>query len=226
MQGFPVPEQCAMTTMEFIEKNKVIAICRKVYGDDLLYLAEALKKGGIKMMEMTFDQQDPRCLDKTGESINAVFRNFGDEMKIGAGTVLTKEQVTAAKQAGAEYIISPNTDPEIIRFTKQNGLVSIPGAMTPTEIVSAHKEGADIVKLFPSSTLGFQYIKDILAPISNVKLCATGGVNEENSKKFLELGFAALGIGGRLCDKKCIAEGAFNVITERAKVFSAIVNER
>lgn len=214
-----------MTTVEFIERHKIITICRKVYGDPLLKLAEALYAGGLKLMEMTFDQQDPACLDKTAEAIRAVKERVGNDMLIGAGTVLTPSQVIAAKQAGAKYIISPNTDPHVIEVTKHSGLASIPGAMTPSEIISAHHNGADIVKLFPATYLGFDYIKDILGPISNVKLCATGGVNEENAPKYLEMGFSALGIGGRLCDKKCIAAGDYNTITARAKIFTALINE-
>ena len=144
-------------------------------------------------------------------------------MMFGAGTVLTREQVKAAADAGACYIISPNTDADVITYTKELGLVSIPGAMTPSEIMNAHNLGADIVKLFPSGYLGFRYIRDILAPISHVKLCATGGVSEENWGEYLSLGFAGAGISGRLCDKKCIESGDFAEITRRAKVFSDMV---
>ena len=169
-----------MNTLEFIQENKVITICRKVYGEDLLNLAGALKAGGVKLIEVTFDQADPDCIAKTSEAIRSLCEQYGDEMMFGAGTVLTKEQVKAAADAGARYIISPNIDPEVIRYTKELGLVSMPGAMTPSEIISAHNLGADIVKLFPAGYLGFGYIKDILGPISHVKLCATGGVNEAN----------------------------------------------
>ena len=211
-----------MNTLEFIQENKVITICRKVYGEDLLRLAAALYEGGVKLIEVTFDQADPDCVEKTAEAIRSLCAAFGDRMMFGAGTVLTREQVKAAAEAGARYIISPNTDASVILFTKELGLVSIPGAMTPSEIITAHNLGADIVKLFPSGYLGFSYIKDILAPISHVKLCATGGVNEENWGEYLDLGFAGAGISGRLCDKKCIAAGDFAEITRRAKVFMDI----
>ena len=211
-----------MNTLEFIQENKVITICRKVYGEDLLRLAAALYDGGVKLIEVTFDQADPDCVEKTAEAIRSLCAAFGDRMMFGAGTVLTREQVKAAAEAGARYIISPNTDASVILFTKELGLVSIPGAMTPSEIITAHNLGADIVKLFPSGYLGFRYIKDILAPISHVKLCATGGVNEENWGEYLDLGFAGAGISGRLCDKKCIAAGDFAEITRRAKVFMDI----
>ena len=211
-----------MNTLEFIQENKVITICRKVYGEDLLRLAAALYEGGVKLIEVTFDQADPDCVEKTAEAIRSLCAAFGDRMMFGAGTVLTREQVKAAAEAGARYIISPNTDAAVILFTKELGLVSIPGAMTPSEIITALNLGADIVKLFPSCYLGFRYIKDILAPISHVKLCATGGVNEENWGEYLDLGFAGAGISGRLCDKKCIAAGDFAEITRRAKVFMDI----
>ena len=167
-----------MNTLDFISQNKVITICRRVYGEDLLKLADALYAGGIKMIEVTFDQADPDCIEKTGECIRALCDRFGDKMMFGAGTVLNAEQVEAAAKAGARYIISPNVDADVIAKTKELGLVSMPGAMTPSEILTAHKLGADIVKLFPAGYLGFGYIKDILGPISHVKLCATGGVTE------------------------------------------------
>ncbi len=211
-----------MNTLEFVQSNKVITICRKVYGKDLENLAGALVAGGVKLIEVTFDQADPDCVKKTAECIHMLCEKYGDSMMFGAGTVLTKEQVKAAAEAGGRYIISPNTDPEVISYTKELGLVSIPGAMTPSEIMTAHNLGADIVKLFPAGSLGFKYIKDILAPISHVKLCATGGVTEENWGDYLDLGFVGAGISSRLCDKKCIAAGDFDEITRRAQAFTDI----
>lgn len=214
-----------MNTLEFITQNKVITICRKVYGRELLRLAEALYAGGVRMIEVTFDQADPDCIQKTADSILALNEQFGDKMMFGAGTVLTTEQVVAAQQAGARYIISPNVDADVIAKTKELRLVSMPGAMTPSEILTAHKLGADIVKLFPAGYLGFGYIKDILGPISHVKLCATGGVTEENWGKYLDFGFVGAGISSRLCDKKCIAAGDFGEITRRARVFTNITQD-
>lgn len=211
-----------MNTLEFIQENKVITICRKVYGEDLLNLAGALKAGGVKLMEVTFDQADPDCIAKTSEAIHSLCEKYGDEMMFGAGTVLTKEQVKAAADAGARYIISPNIDPEVIRYTKELGLVSMPGAMTPSEIICAHNLGADIVKLFPAGYLGFGYIKDILGPISHVKLCATSGVNETTWPEYLKYGFVGAGISSRLCDEKLIAAGDFAEITRRAQAFTDI----
>lgn len=211
-----------MNTLDFITDNKIITICRRVYGMDLLRLADALYTGGVRMIEVTFDQADPDCIAKTCDSIRALFDHFGDKMMFGAGTVLTPDQVKNAADAGARYIISPNVDVDVIAATKALGLVSMPGAMTPSEILAAHKLGADIVKLFPATYLGFGYIKDILGPISHIKLCATGGVTEENWGTYLDCGFAGAGISSRLCDKKCIATGNFGEITRRARAFMDI----
>lgn len=211
-----------MTTVEFIEKYKIICICRKIYGSELLELAHALHDGGIRMMEVTFDQADPDCIRETTEAIRMLNDEFGQEMSIGAGTVLSAAQVEAAKDAGANYIISPNTNLSVIRRTKELGLVSIPGAMTPTEILTAHDEGADLVKLFPTVRLGTGYFKDILGPISHVKLLGTGGLTEENIKEYFDLGMVGAGISGRLVDKKLRQAGDFDQITERAKAFMRI----
>ena len=209
----------------FIEKHKVITICRRLYGEELLNLVKALHQGGINLVEVTFDQSDVDGIKKTSEAIHMLVENFGKEMAIGAGTVVTKEQVKAAKDAGGSYIISPNVDVEIIKYTKELGLVSMPGAMTPSEILTAHNAGADFVKLFPAGYLGLDYIKNIIAPISHVKLVATGGVTEENLLEYLKLDFAGVGISGRLTDKKLIALGNFQEFTKRAQVFSNIVTE-
>ena len=112
-----------MNTVEYIEKYKVICICRRIYGEDLLRLARALNKGGVRMMEVTFDQADPDGIRKTAEAIRMLKREMKDSMKFGAGTVLNCEQVQAAFDAGAEYIISPNTNEAVIRRTRELGMV-------------------------------------------------------------------------------------------------------
>lgn len=210
---------------EFIEKNKVIAICRGTYGEDLINLVSALKEGGVKLVEVTFDQGDAECLTKTAEAISLLVKEFGEEVRIGAGTVLSIQQVQAAYQAGAEYIISPNTNPEVIKQTKELKLISIPGAFSPSEIISAHEAGADFVKLFPVRALGMGYVKDILGPINHIKLIATAGVTPENLPDYLELGFSGAGISGYLTDKHLIKTSDFNTIKEHAREMMAIVNQ-
>ena len=206
----------------WITRHKIIAICRKIYGNELARLTEALAAGGIKLIEVTFDQADPTHMEKTARAIELVKERSGGEVLPGAGTVMTADQVDVAKAAGAAYIISPNSDEAVIHRTKEGGLVSIPGAMTPTEIAAAHNCGADFVKLFPTSLLGPDYVKAISAPISQVKLVATGGVTEDNLLTYLKLGMVGAGVSGRLTDKKLIAEGNFAEIRRRAAVFAAI----
>jgi len=206
-----------------IQQTGVIAICRKIYGEDLLRLADALEQGGVQLMEVTFDQSDPHCLERTADAIDALCARYPN-MRFGAGTVLTREQVDAAKRAGGEFIISPNTDLDVIRYTKQLGLVSIPGSMTPSEIVSAHQAGADYVKLFPAATLGLKYIKDISAPINHVKLIATGGISTDNFGDYLRAGCRGAGISSSLCDKARIQAGDWASFTAAARSLVSTFN--
>lgn len=211
-----------MNTLGLFREKKIVVIVRGTYGEDLRKLAHALYDGGIRLMEVTFDQKDPDCLKRTPEAIRLLNSEFGGDFEAGAGTVLTRAQVKAAFDAGARFIISPNTNADVISFTKELGLVSIPGAMTPTEILAAHDAGADLVKLFPAATLGARYIKDILAPISHVDILATAGITEANFEEFLTLGLKGAGISGRLTDKKLIAAGDWAEFTARAKAFVEI----
>ena len=214
----------ASSLRERILSNGMIAICRKIYGEDLLNLAQALYEGGVRQMEVTFDQKDPDCLRHTAEAIETLRRHFPD-MDCGAGTVLSREQVDAAQQAGGTFIVSPNVDVDVITYTKAKGMASIPGAMTPSEIMTAHNAGADIVKLFPADCLGTEYIRGIRAPISHVPLLATGGVTEENFASFLQAGCCGAGLGGTLCKADWIRDGRWKDLTELAAEFSRIFRE-
>lgn len=209
-----------------LERSKIVAIVRGTFGDDLIKLARALNAGGIRFLEVTFVQNADDCIERTAAAIRSLTEAVPEDMHIGAGTVLTAEQVQAAHAAGAQYIISPNVNERVIRRTKELGLVSIPGAMTPSEICTAHELGADIVKLFPFGDLGIKYVKDIRAPLSHIKLMATAGINEENLGEALDAGFCSAGVSGRLTDKKLIAEGNFAELARRASVFTAIAGSR
>ena len=136
---------------------------------------------------------------------------------------MTEAQLKLAAEAGAEYIISPNVDTAIIRATKAVGLISIPGAFTPSEIAGAYQAGADFVKLFPAGDLGVSYLKAIRAPISHVKLMAVGGINEGNAAAFLKAGAVGLGVGGNLAKRAWIEAGEFDKLTEAAKAMTAAV---
>jgi 2-dehydro-3-deoxyphosphogluconate aldolase/(4S)-4-hydroxy-2-oxoglutarate aldolase len=211
-------------TIEFIKEHKVCVICRGLYGDVLIKTIGALREGGVRLVEVTFDQADPDAVEKTSGAIRTIKEAYPD-MKIGSGTVTKIEHVIATKEAGGEFCLSPNTDADVINATKAAGLVSIPGAMTATEIIRAHQLGADIVKVFPAGFLGTGYIKDMRGPINNVLFLATAGVNEENFKSFLDAGYIGAGISSRLIDKKVIAAGDFAELTRRAKVFCQIAAE-
>ena len=208
--------------VDLILDKKIIAIVRGTYGVDLENLATALYEGGIRFIEVTFDQKDPDCLKKTSDAIKMLNTLFEGDLYVGAGTVLTEEQVCIAHEAGAKYIVSPNTNAKVIAATKKLGMISIPGAMTPTEILQAHDLGADFVKLFPAASLGLNYIKDILTPISHVNLIATAGITEDNFAQYLKAGIKGAGISGRLADKKLIADKNWSELTHRAQTFVSI----
>ena len=210
--------------VKFIEDHKTLVICRGIYGDDLLRLITALHAGGIMMAEVTFDQADPSAISKTGQAIKMLKENFPD-MKIGSGTVTCVEHVVATKEAGGEFCLSPNVNLEVIKKSKELGLVSIPGSLTPTEILQAHDAGADIVKVFPAGWLGLKYLKDVKGPINHVKFMAAAGVNEENYADFLKAGYCSAGISGRLLDKEMIAQENYAELTRRAQVFTKIAKE-
>ena len=197
--------------------SKVIAIVRGIYGEDCLKLAKALYKGGIRMLEVTFDQRNVELQEKTAETIRLLCDQMGDQMSFGAGTVTSVEMVQLAKKAGAQFIISPNTKEAVIKETLSLGMVSIPGAMTPTEVIDAYEYGADYVKVFPAGNLGPSYMKSLCAPISQVPMLAVGGVDEKTEKAFIEAGAVGVGIGGRLANKAMVAAGNFDQITALAK---------
>lgn len=200
-----------------VEEKKVIAIIRGVDPDKSLQVAKALYAGGIRMIEVTFDQKDEAKQAGTAESIRRIAEYFGGEVLVGAGTVTSVKLVEMAAQAGAQYIISPDSCQEVIEKTRELGLVSMPGALTPTDILNAHRWGADFVKLFPIGTLGTAYIKAIKAPINHIKLLAVGGVNPDNITEYLDAGCCGAGIGGNLVNKKWIQAGEFDKITQTAR---------
>lgn len=214
-----------MTTMDWILQNRMIAIVRSLGSGPMETLAEALYAGGVRLMEVTFAQAKPETWKDTAESIRRIGDRFAGRMLAGAGTVLTEEQLHMAADAGALYIISPNTDERIIRETKRLGLVSLPGALTPTEIMAARNAGADAVKVFPAGNLGPAYIRAIRAPLSHVPLLAVGGVNEQNCAEFIRAGCAGVGVGGNLVNKQWIADGEFAKITALAQDYTRALSE-
>ena len=209
--------------LECVKNEKIIAIVRGIQPEKCVSVAEALCKGGIHMMEITFDQSNPDALETTTASIASVIHKFGKDIRVGAGTVMTVEQVQMAAKAGAEYIISPNTKEPVLRETLRLGLVSMPGALTPTETAFAHECGADFVKIFPSGNLGPGYIKALKAPLKHIKFLGVGGITPENIPDYLNAGCTGFGIGGNLVSASWAEAGEYEKITEAARAFCRAV---
>lgn len=208
--------------IELILKEKLIAIVRGIEADKCLMLADALYKGGFRLMEITFDQKKAESWATTADTISAIVEKYEGRMEVGAGTVVSTELVELAAKAGSKFIISPDVNLNVINRTNELGLVSIPGALTPTEIMSAYNAGADFVKLFPVADLGINYIKAVRAPVSHVPMLAVGGVNEKNLQSYLDVGILGAGIGGNLVNKAWIEAGAYEKITELARTMVEI----
>lgn len=183
---------------ETIASEKVIAIIRGVYGQDCLRLCSALDEGGIHLIEVTYDQLRPELHAQTDAAIAAINSGLGGRVLAGAGTVTSPALVERAVAAGAQYIISPDMNPAVIARTRELGAVSIPGALTPTEIQAAHLAGADFVKVFPANIMGPAYIKSVRAPLSHIKLLAVGGMNASTVGDYIRAGACGVGVGGAL----------------------------
>ena len=205
-----------MDVLNFIYTHKIVAISRQVYGDGLLKAAEKLIEKGVRLLEVTFDQNSAECLVDTPESIRLIKTRLGDQICVGAGTVMTCEQARAAQQAGADFALAPNVDCEVIAEIKKLGLIAVPGALTPSEIATAYNAGADIVKVFPVANLGADYLKAIRGPLNHIPLMAVGGVNASNLKSFLDAGCCSAGIGSNLISKKRVQAGEFSAISQAA----------
>jgi len=207
-------------TIEQIEKNKVIVIVCGVEKEKLIPMCQAIYDGGLRLIECTYDASGKISDEEIAGNIKMLAEYFEGKMLVGAGTVLTEKQVELTKKAGGKFIISPDTNPDIIKKTKEEELVSIPGALTPSEITQANRSGADFVKIFPMDMMGVKYIKDLKAPLSHVKMLAVGGVTADNMKDYLEAGASGVGIGSGVVNKKQISENNFEEITKLARNYS------
>ena len=209
--------------IDAVLNEKLVVIVRGVPSDKLLPMCEAMYKGGVRLLEITYSADGSVSDEETAKNIAMLSKNFEGRMYIGAGTVLTEKQVELTAGAGGKFIISPDTNPDVIRKTKELGLVSMPGALTPTEIQRAHLSGADFVKLFPVTNMGSGYVKAVNAPLNHIKLLAVGGISESNMAEYLEAGVCGFGLGANIVDKKAIADGNYDAITELAKKYTSIL---
>jgi len=202
-----------MTPLSHILENKVVAIVRGANPKNLLQIARALHAGGIRTMEITLNS--PGAL----ASIEEISAAMGEQLLVGAGTVLDPETARAALLAGARYIISPTLNKATIRMTKRYGAVSIPGAFTATEILTAYEHGGDIIKVFPAS-IGATYFRDIAGPLPFIPLMPTGGVTVDNIKDFHKAGAVAFGLGSALVDtSREVTDEYLDQLTAKARQF-------
>jgi 2-dehydro-3-deoxyphosphogluconate aldolase/(4S)-4-hydroxy-2-oxoglutarate aldolase len=190
-----------------IKKEKVICILRGISIEQVVPIAEALHKGGIRLMEIA-------CNTKNAlKMIEKVSQTMADKMIIGAGTVINKKACKEVLSAGAKFIIAPNVAPDVISFCVAKDVAVIPGAMTPTEIVNANQLGATMVKIFPAAYLGTGYIKQIRGPIDNVDFVAVGGIGMENISEFLSAGYCAAGLGSTLVPRTAVEKTNWDELT-------------
>ncbi|MBQ8963818.1 MAG: bifunctional 4-hydroxy-2-oxoglutarate aldolase/2-dehydro-3-deoxy-phosphogluconate aldolase [Clostridia bacterium] len=212
-----------MTPLEYVQQRKVVAIVRGLAPEYIVRLGHAFEAGGIGLMEVTYNQRAPETWRDTANAIEAVAKEFGDRLLVGAGTVITLEQVRMTYEAGGRYLVTPTTQPDIIRAGKALGLGLYPGAFTATEILTAWEAGADAVKVFPAGSLGPAYIKAVRAPLSHIPLMAVGGVNDKNAGDFIKAGCVGVGVGGNLVNKEWIENGEWDRITDLAKSYMEAV---
>ncbi len=196
-------------------KLKVVAVIRMKDADKLYRVIEAVERGGIKAIEITMTV--PGALG----IIRSIALRKNPGVFIGAGTVLDAETAAAVIEAGAEFVVSPVTDPALIHECGRRGVLVAPGAFTPTEIMNAWNEGADIVKVFPATSLGPHYIKDLRGPLPHIRLMPTGGVSQENARDFIAAGACCVGIGTALLDAKIIAEERWDELAGNAAALTA-----
>ena len=190
-----------MTALSQILNHKIVAILRGMPPKEIMNIANALYDGGIRILEITLNSENALPV------IEQLSHAFKDKMLIGAGTVLNTAGAANAINAGAAFLISPSLDIAVIKAAKDAGVVSIPGAFTPTEILGAHNSGADIVKIFPC--LDAAYVKNILAPLNHIRVMPTGGIDASNIKTFASTGAVAFGIGSALVNSKATVDETY-----------------
>jgi 2-dehydro-3-deoxyphosphogluconate aldolase/(4S)-4-hydroxy-2-oxoglutarate aldolase len=204
---------------EQLERSRVVAIMRRVDERAAVAIAEALVRGGIATLEVTCDS--PGAMDM----IRVISQELGERAFVGAGTVLDEATAREALDAGARFLVSPHLDADLIRSFAERDVPWIPGAFTPTEILTAWRAGAIVVKVFPAGPVGPGYIKDVLGPLRDVPLLPTGGVSLDNAAAFLQAGAWGLGMGSALVDNRLVLAGNFDEIESRARRLSRLVTQ-
>jgi 2-dehydro-3-deoxyphosphogluconate aldolase / (4S)-4-hydroxy-2-oxoglutarate aldolase len=202
-----------------IGESGIVAVMRATSGELLADVAESLLAGGVEIMEVTFTV--PRAI----EVLRRVADRLGSRILLGAGTVLDPETARAALLEGAQFIVSPTVNTDVIKLCRRYDKLVMPGALTPTEVLTAWEAGADIVKIFPSDVTGPKYLKALAGPLPQVRMMPTGGVNLQTAGDFLRAGAFALGVGGSLVDPKAVADGDLAKIESLARRFVEVVRK-
>jgi len=206
-------------TLDEMTRTGIVAVVRAPESGRLVQVAEALCNGGVTCVEITMTT--PNAL----EVIRAAVREIGERACIGVGTVLDPETARAAILAGAEFVVAPTLNEEVIRIAHRYSKPVVPGAFTPTEILRAWEAGADVVKVFPASVGGPAYFRALKGPLPHIKLSPTGGVNLNTAGEFIRAGAEFLGVGTELVAKEDVAKGNFDALRDRATQYIAIVND-
>ncbi len=205
-------------TLKTIFENKAVAVIRMNDSAKLIKVAEAIYKGGVQSVEITMTV--PGAL----KIIEEASKTVGDFINIGVGSVLNRQTANDAISAGAKYVVSPVFKPEIVQEAKKHNIPVMPGAFSPTEILTAFEAGADVVKVFPADIVGMAFFKGVLAPMPHLKLMPTGGVSLTNAGDWIKAGACAVGVGSALLDKKAIAEENYSLLTQNAEKLIASIN--
>ncbi|WP_336773830.1 bifunctional 4-hydroxy-2-oxoglutarate aldolase/2-dehydro-3-deoxy-phosphogluconate aldolase [Paenibacillus sp. MMO-58] len=205
--------------LELLLEHKIVAILRGIEDHQADAAGQAMIDGGIRLMEITMNTPGAAVMIERWRS------RFDGQASVGAGTVLDMEMAKTAVAAGAQFLISPNLDEEVIAYGQERGVSVWPGVMTPTEIVKAWKAGAEAVKLFPMGTLGTKYLSEIRGPLDSIPIMATGGVDLHNIADYFAAGANAVGMGGKLLNLDWVREGRFDLITGRARQFVEAVSK-
>ena len=208
------------STQETIERVGLIPVLRAKSTAQGRAVVEAMMAGGVNIVEVTMTV--PGAIDLLKE----LKREYGSKLLLGSGTVTTAEQAQATIDAGAEFVVSPSLHPEVIAATKRNQKISCPGALTPTEAITAWNAGADYVKIFPCSAVGgASYLKALLAPFPHLKLIPTGGVTLQTAASFIQAGARALGVGSDMVNLAAVDSGKAETITETARAYLKVLAE-
>jgi len=202
-----------------VYKHKIIAIVRGVAKEKIELLAEALFKGGIKLLEITCNT------DGFERQIEIVSEAFGSNILVGAGTVTSVELAKKAISAGAEYLIAPDVNPDVIQYCTNKNVPIIPGALTPTEVLTAIRHGASMIKVFPVAAMGPGYVKQLCGPINDVGFITVGGVDENNMGEYFAAGCVGAGLGGCLIKKDLVESGAWSELTALAERIVSIAKQ-